>query len=218
MEFDDLQSAWQTLDRRLEQQNAMQLNLIREGKLSKVRSGLRWLQTGQILQILWGAALVLVFAPFWIEHRDVPHLALCGLALHAYGLMFVLFAARDLMLIARVDYSAPVLNIQKQLANLRAWRMRRGLWLGITACFIWVPLMLVILYWAGLDLWLFKPVVVGWFVVSSAVGFAVMLGIIGWLRHPSRTKLKRALDADAAGRSVRRAEAVLEEISQFERA
>lgn len=70
MEIDDFKHAWQTLDRRLEQQHAMQFDLFRDTKMSKVRAGLRLLQTVQVVQITCGALLMLLFAPFWVEHRD----------------------------------------------------------------------------------------------------------------------------------------------------
>ena len=217
MDIDDFKQAWQTLDRRLEQQHEMQLNLFRDTKLSKVRSGLRLLRTGQAIQIACGAILMLLFAPFWVEHLDVLHLVAYGVLLHAYGLMFVLFGARSLHLISCIDYAAPVLEIQKQLESLRVWNLRSAIWFGITGCFIWVPLMLVIFYWLGADIWVHEPQVVGWLVVSSAVALAAMFGIVAALRHPSLSRLKQSLDEDAAGRSVRRAQAVLDEIKQFER-
>ncbi len=217
MELDDFKQAWQTLDRRMEQQHAMQLNLFRETKLSRMRSGLRLMRSGQVLQIICGVLLMLVFAPFWIEHRMVPHLALYGLLLHAYGLMFVLFAARDLELIGRIDYAAPVLEIQRQLASLRAWRLRSGFWFGVTGCLIWVPLLLVIVYWLGADLWVHRPDVVGWLVFNGVVAVAALFGIIAWLRRPSLEGLRRSLDTEAAGRNIRRAQAALDEIARFER-
>lgn len=217
MDIEDFKQAWQTLDRRLEEQHAMQLSLFRDTKLSKLRSGLRLLRTGQAVQIVCGALLMLLFAPFWVQHRDVPHLTMYGLLLHAYGLMWVLFAARDLTLIGRVDFAAPVLDIQRQLETLRAWRMRSALWIGITGCFIWVPLMLVVFHWLGADLWVRNPSLVAWFVVSSAVSVAALFGIVAVLRHPRFAKLKRSLDADMGGRGLRRAEAALDEIARFER-
>jgi hypothetical protein len=65
--------------------------------------------------------------------------------LHAYGLLLVLFAVRSLHLIGCIDYAAPVLRIQRQLAELRRWRTRVE-WplFGIVGCFIWIPLLLVI--------------------------------------------------------------------------
>jgi len=205
MELDEFKLAWQTLDRRLEQQHAMQLNLFRETKLSKVRSGLRMLRTGQVIQIACGALLMLLFAPFWIEHLDVLHLALCGLLLHAYGLMLVLFAARDLALIGGIDYAAPVLDIQRRLETLRAWRTRSALWFGITGCFIWVPLMLVVFYWLGADVWMRNPDVVAWLVASSVVSLAVLFGIVDYVWYKRQlAKLTKFASDDREWRQMGR--------------
>ena len=38
MELDDFKQAWQTLDRRLEQQNTLSLRLYADGKLEKARA------------------------------------------------------------------------------------------------------------------------------------------------------------------------------------
>jgi hypothetical protein len=41
MELDELKHAWKTLDRRLEQQNALGLQMLRDGRLERARRGLR---------------------------------------------------------------------------------------------------------------------------------------------------------------------------------
>ena len=56
MEADELKSAWQSLDRRLSQQNDIQLALLRDHKLERARGGLRPLIVGQVLQMLLGVA------------------------------------------------------------------------------------------------------------------------------------------------------------------
>jgi hypothetical protein len=215
LELDDLKQAWQVLDRRLARQEAMQLLAFRESRLQKARSGFRRLAFGQGIQIVAGVALMLVFAPFWVAHRDSLHLLVYGLSLHAYGLMLVLFAARDLYLIDRIDYAAPVLDIQKRLAELRAWHLRYGWGFVIAGCFVWTPLMLVIFYWLGADIWVHKPQVVYWFVASSFVALGASYGLVRLAKHfPGMAK---AIDESAAGRSVTQAQAVLDEIARFER-
>lgn len=218
MELDDFFAAWQTLDRRLEQQHFDHQQWFRDSRIARARSGLRALARGQIGQLIAGATLMFWFAPFWVEHRDVAHLFVYGVLLHAYGLMFVLFAARDLYLIGRVDYAAPVLEIQKQLAALRAWRLRSGLMFAISGCFVWTPFMLVIFYWLGADVWVLNPGVVGWFVASSFVALGLTWGLVRWARQPGRIRIAKYLDDSAAGMSLSRAQAELEEIARFERA
>lgn len=216
-ELDDLKSAWQTLGRNLERQHALTIHQLRETKLTRFRSGFRWLVTGQVVQIICGVLLAAFAARFWINHLGVVHAMIYGISLHAYGVMLIIFAARDLSLIQRLDYAAPVLALQKQIADLRRWHVRTALWFGITGCFIWIPLMLAIFYSLGADVWVRNPEVAGWFVVSGLVPAALLVGIVLWSRRPGRAKLAKNLEDNSVGRSVNRAQALLEEIAQFER-
>ena len=215
MELDDFKTAWQTLDRRLEQQYALDFQVFKDGRISKIKSALRPLVLGQIAQIVCGVLLVIVFSRFWVAHRHVPHLMLCGILLHAYSVLLIIFAARDLHLIRSLDYTAPVLQIQRQLAELRVRRVRVAPWVfGVTGCFIWIPLTLVVFKWLGADVWVNAPSVVYIFIACGLICLAFLLGLMKWARAPHRAK---ALDDSSAGRSVCRAEAVLDEIARFEK-
>ena len=57
MELDDFKQAWQSLDRRLEQQHVLSQQLFKDGKLDRTRRGLRPLKLGQGVQILVGAKI-----------------------------------------------------------------------------------------------------------------------------------------------------------------
>lgn len=218
MELDELKTAWQTLDRRLQQNTALNQRVLLESRLDKTRSDLRPLVIGQSVQIVAGVVLMLVFAPWWVEHRATFHLALCGFLLHAYGLMFVLFAARNLYLIQRLDYAAPVLDVQKRLAALRVWRVKiEAPIFGIVGCFIWVPFILVELEWvAGIDLWRSAPALVLWGIGISAACALLLHGLWRWTRRPRWAAWAAFWDNAAAGRSVQRAQAALEDIRRFE--
>jgi len=214
-ELDELKSAWQALDARLQRNADLNATLLRERHARKARRGLRPLVVGQVLQIVFGAGLMLLSAPYWLAHRDSPHLLVCGLALHAGGVVYVLFAARNLYLIQRLDYAAPVIGIQKRLAALRAWRVRiEAPVLAVVGCFLWIPLVLVALEaLAGIDLWRIAPESTLWMLLFGGVGVLAFYGAWRW----SRKRWARAWDDHAAGSSVRRAEAALEELHEFER-
>ena len=216
-ELDDLKSAWQTLSRNLERQHALTLHQFRETKASRFRSGFRWLVIGQVVQIICGAVLTVISARFWLNHIGVVHAMIYGISLHVYGVMLIAFAVRDLALIQRLDYAAPVLELQKQIAALRQWHVRAALWFGITGCFIWIPLILAIAYSAGADIWLRNPGVVGWLALSGLVPAALLVAIVLWSRRPGMAKLAKNLEDNSVGRSVNRAQALLDEIAQFER-
>ena len=217
MELDDFKAAWQTLDRRLAEQNALNIHLFKEAKLTQVKSQLRPLMIGQVVQLIAGILMSLLFGSFWFDHLDKPHLMLCGLALHAYGIMFIVLAGRELHAINQIDYAAPVVEIQKQLANLRTWRIRMAPLFAITGSIIWIPLLLVIFAWLGADVWTDDPNVVYWFIASSVISLAIVFGIIHWLRHPSRQGLANSLDEGSVGQSIRRAQHTLVELERFAR-
>ncbi|MEP6908654.1 MAG: hypothetical protein ABI858_11850, partial [Pseudoxanthomonas sp.] len=74
LELDELKATWQALDRKLTQSNAIQLQLFKDGRLKKMRTGLRPLFWGQVVQILFGVLCILIGIAFWSQHREVMHL------------------------------------------------------------------------------------------------------------------------------------------------
>jgi hypothetical protein len=213
--LDDLKLAWNELNRKLERQNALTLHELKQNKLARFRSGLRPLVLGQTLQLILGAVIAGWSAEFWISHITNAHLMICGVLLQAYGIMFIVFAARDLALIRRIDYSAPVVVIQKRLAELRAWHIRAAFWYGMTGSVIWLPVMLLLLHALGTDLWIDKPNKVYWLIASAFACLAFNYGLLLLARSPGRCG--RSLRNSRIGRSVNRAQESLDEIENFER-
>ncbi len=100
----------------------------------------------------------------------------------------------ELRLLADIRYTTPVLTLQKQLATLRAWRRRNGLFFLYSGCFLWIPLMLMVFAGWGVDLWSRQPLVVAGFFVSGAVcALGVYLGL-RWARRcwPSSARPERS--------------------------
>lgn len=214
MELDELKQSWQAQDRRLAQQHAFNLQLHRDSRMEKMRHGLRPLWVGQIVQIVAGALLSLVAGDFWFEHRQYPHLLFCGVLVHLYGVLMIVFAARNLYLIKQVDYAAPVLEIQRRLAELRAWKTRiEAPVFMVTGCFAWIPALLMLFAGLGADVWRLHPAVVLWLCASGVASLLLMWLVIRLIR---RVWGARVLEREAAGYSVRRAEAVLEEVRRFQ--
>lgn len=207
MELDDLKIAWQTLDRRLTEQNSLHLELRKERKLGLVKSALRPALIGNLLQLLVGLAMEFLFAPFWVQHLDNPYLLASGLLLHGYALMFVIYAAREIYLILELDYSGSVLTIQKQLDYLQTWRRRMAPHLGIVGSVIWIPLILVVLQWLGVEVALDDPKVLIWLVSSLLVSLAVLFVLVKWVH---------IFDDKSVGWNLLRARTSLDELAQFE--
>lgn len=184
MEMHELQQAWGQLESRLEQQGRQLDRLHRQRGVDAVRSRLRWLSLGQLVELLVGLAIVLWAGGYWYDHREHAHLVVYGLALHAYGLGLLCFAVTQLLWLASINYDAPVLTVQGKLHRLAQLRVCSGRVMLAAGMVAWVPLLLVVLRGFGLDLWLTQPGVV-W--ANLGVGIAIAAGL-EWSqrRHPER--------------------------------
>jgi hypothetical protein len=213
MELDDFRQAWQELDRRLEQQRALNARLFVESRVDRLRHGLRPLVWGQVAQVALGLLVAVLAGAFWATRLDVPHLLVCGVLLHLYGLALIAFAARRLYLIHGIDRAAPVLAIQHRLARLRAWRVRvEGPFNAVAGCFVWILVLWANLAWYGIDLWAGGRSL-AWMSLCAGAGL-VVVGLVVWGMR--RAGHGRTLEDRAAGRSVQNAEAVLAEIERFQ--
>lgn len=219
MELDELKAAWLSLDRRLEQHNAMNLQLFKDGRMQKLRSSLRPLYWGQILQILFGVLFAVLAGSFWPDHLDVPHLLLSGLIVHVYGVLSIVMGGITLGMISRVnsDYSAPVLEIQKRLAKVRRFYVLGGMIIGLPWALLWMPVLVVLAGLGGVDLWKHAPSV---FWIGGSIGVAILLGTAWfhrWSRSPKRPRLAQAMEDSVTGGSLIKAKRILGEIEQFEK-
>jgi hypothetical protein len=214
MELDDYKSAWQALNQKLDQQNGLNLYLLREGRAEKARRGLRPLVWGQAIQMVLGALLILFSVGFWSNHRHVPHLLLTGLLMHAYGLATILFSVRMQVLIHRIDFGAPVVDIQKQLAQLRRFFVVGGFWIGLPWWLLWIPLTIMAFMGLGVDIYLRAPQVITINVAACASGLVLTLLFLRWAQ--GRPKLAKMLEDSAAGSSLNKAQRRLDEIARFE--
>jgi len=215
MELDDLKPALKAREAR--SMTALDPKLAQIGALEKATSRLRPLKFWLIVQMLAGVVFTILFASYWSAHLDNVPLMLCGIVMHAYSVLLIVFGGIELSMVNRVDYAAPVVAIQKQLARLRAWRIHTQAWLGLPHWILWVPLTLIafnVLF--GADIYANAPSVVAMFFAVGIAGLAVTLGLLRWAREPSRKRIGDYLDDSAAGSSLRRTQTFLDEIARFE--
>jgi hypothetical protein len=216
MELDDLKAAWQTLDRRLDAQSALNLHIFRDGKLDKARRGLRPLFVGQLLQMAFGLAFILLAGLLWSGKPDAVSVILAGITLHAYGVACIIAAGITLGRIQHIDYSSAVVDIQKQLAGLRTSYIYSGMIAGLPWWFLWVPILMVLSGLSGVNLYVQAPDLV-W--TGLGIGAAGLLGtwwFHRWSRHPSRPRMAQMMEDSVAGTGLKKAQSVLDEIARFE--
>ncbi|GAB3784053.1 hypothetical protein [Dyella agri] len=220
MELDEMKLAWQALGQQLERQNALGLELLRQGRASRLRGHLRPLVWGLSLQVALGIAIMLWGISFWSTHTAIWQAMACGIAMQAFGTLAFIFPIRLLAMQQGIDYAAPVVEIQRRLAQMRAWRVKvEAPVFALLGSVIWIPALLM---WGqyegdrfGLDLWQhMQPGVMVWLLLSVGVSVGVVFlarFVVRRLGHG------RWLENSLAGGSIVKAEAALAEIARFER-
>ncbi len=214
MELDDMKLAWQSLDHRLEKQHALNVRIYRDNRLDRMRRGLQPLVWGQALQMVIGALGLLVLAPIWIAYRQDAAVLIAGVVMHVYCLGLIVFGALVQGNIARLDYAAPVLVIQRQLLKLRRiYAVGGALVVGLPWWFLTAPLLVVLTRGGIMQN---APSVIWIQLAIGAVGLLATFWFHRWSHQPERAALARKLDDSTTGGSIRRAQAATDDIARFE--
>ena len=221
MELDDFKSAWQALDQRLQLDNTLKLHGLRERNLDKARGNLRPLFWGQVVQTLFGIPFILLAALLWIRGgqsgEGLPWTTIvAGIVVQLYGIATIAMAGQTLLRIREIDYTQPVVDIQKRLAVLRRTYIVNGMLAGLPWWFLWVPLLMVLAGLGGHDLYANAPELVWIGLGVGVAGLAATAWFHRWSRDPARPRLARAVDASVTGGSLQRARAQVDEIARFE--
>jgi len=215
-DFDDLRLAWRHLDQRLARQEAIALDGLRHRRLDGVRATLRPLRWGQRLQIPLGALVVVWAAWTWRSRWDMVNVRTAAFVVQAYGVALIVAGAQTLAMLARIDYGAPVLEIQRRLAALQRWYGLSGLVLGMAWWLLWLPVLVTLAGAFGIDLVARGCWALGGYVAVSVVGLLASLWLVRWAERSSRPAVRAWAERAATGESLYRAAAALDEIRRFE--
>jgi len=218
MELEEMKLAWQNLDRRLEEHLSRNKKALLQEKLEKAPTKLRPLVWGQGIQILTGSIMALMAAGFWSATSDIPHLFYAGISLHIYGLLLIAFGIAMQATMSRVDYAAPVIEIQKRLARVRGLYIQYGTILGLVWWLLWIPLTMVVFAWGfGFDIYANGPqiMITSWWIIGFT-GLIATLCFMAWASK--RPDLSKKMEDGAAGKSLNNAIKFLDEIADFEKA
>lgn len=213
MELDDLKAAWAELDRKLTATRAEVTRL----HTARSKSTLRPLAWKLGWEVCEGATVVLLSALYLGNHPDELRFALPGVALLALGLLGLAAAVWQCELLRRIDQSAPVVDIQTRLAELRAFRLR--VWLGVMfLCpLMWVLGGIVLFKVAGVDVY----TAFGWPWVAANFAFGVVfLGVAVWAAQALAARFRGSwwltrLADGLTGRSLARAAEQARQAAEF---
>ena len=215
MELDEMKLAWQSLNQQLQRESAISLALYTDHKLTAVRSRLRPLFIGQLLQLFFGLCFLLLAVALWSSRPTAVSVIAAGVVVHAYGIACIVMAALVIGAISKIDYAGSVVEIQQKLARVRHAYIVGGIVAGLTWWFLWIPILMVLLALVHVNLYAHAPSVIWGGTAVGLVGLAGMLWLYAQSRKPGHERLRRFVDEAVVGRSLQRAQAQLDAVRQF---
>jgi hypothetical protein len=228
MDLDDLKNRLAEQDAKLDRALRLNTMAVRELRLAKTRSSLRWLVPGIVFELLLAIVGTVWLGDFLAGHLREPGFFFPAALLDLGVIAYLGSCIRQLALIGSLDYSLPVVALQKELGRLRVLRLRTTKWTMVLSFALWFPALVVLLRgFLGVDLWRILGAIgpgngsfLAWVVANGLFGLAVALAIV-WIsnRYADRADrspaLQRLLDG-LAGRSLARARSSLDSIVRFE--
>lgn len=219
MELDDLKQALIRLDRRLEEQTAVNVAQVRREARSRLEESLRPLGRAQTWLIVTGALTTFVGVAVWHGTRGtISGPFVSGVILHLYGIAMIVFGAVTKVLIAGIDWSGPVLEIQRRLARVRKAHVLAGIVIGLSWCMLWIPALIALAQFLfGVDIFAPSPSTWLW-MMAGGLGLMIAAGLFQyWAGVTGRTAVSAAIGRAYTGEHLARAQAELDSIQRFER-
>jgi hypothetical protein len=220
MDFDTLQRRWdrlnETLDTRLDQQS----QALRGLYLQTVQRAVRRRSWGLSAEVIITIPVLLLLGSFLAAHITELRFFVPALLLQLFAIVQLALHIHKLVVLRSLDYSEPVVSIQKRLARLRVRWLRQLVWLYACIPLLWPPLLIVAMQGLlGLDAYTLLGL--PYLGVNLLVGLACV-PLVLWLARALAPRvghvpaLRRLVD-DLTGRSLREALDALDAAAAFER-
>ncbi|HMQ35711.1 MAG TPA: hypothetical protein PKD53_33710 [Chloroflexaceae bacterium] len=220
MDFDTLQRRWdrlnETLGTRLEQQS----QALRALSLQTVERAVRRRSWGLTAELIITIPVLLLLGSFLVATLDEPRFFVPALLLQLFAIVQLALHIHTLVILRSLDYSEPVVHIQKQLAALRVRWLRQLVWLYACLPLLWPPLLIVGMRGLlGLDAY----ALLGLTYLGANLLFGLAcVPLVLWLARilaprVAHVPLLQRLVDDLTGRSLREALDALDAAAAFER-
>ena len=219
MELQDLKNRWAEYDRKLDASLRLNTRILREINLDRVDSALKRLTRLIVFELLLDLAAVIALGAFIVSHIGEVRFLAPAVLLDVCAIGFVITSIRQLVALNSLDYSAPVVAIQKQLGVLRIERIRVTKWVLLLSPLLWTPLLIVALEGLfGVDAFRFLDGT--WLAANLLFGLA-FIPLMLWAARRLADRwqgspLLQSLMDDLAGRSLIDAAGFLGTLSHFE--
>jgi hypothetical protein len=218
MELDELKVRWQEQDRKLDECLRLNQRLLRESILSKADTSLRRLSRVLWFELLVNVAGMAILGAFVSDHWREPRYLLPAVLLQVGLAALIAGSARQLAVIMRLDYAAPIVAIQRQVEGLRRERIRVMQWALLLSPLAWMPLFVVAMR-GLLAVDVYATFDTAWLISNVVFGLAVIpTGL--WISHRFADRLERSpliqrLLRDIGGQNLAKATDFLNSLARF---
>jgi hypothetical protein len=216
MELNELKSTWQVLEKTLERSNQLSAAIWRHQKLEETNRSLRPLKLNQVFQIFFGVLFILLAALLWITKPTAISVIAGGVLIQAYGIGCVMTAGMVFSALGRIDYAAPVVEVQEGLARVRRAYGICVLVAGLSWWFLWIPLLMLLAGLVHINLYAHAPSLIWMGVAIGIVGLLGTYGLYAYARRSSNMQLRQFVERAAFGSSLHKALQQLKEVRAFE--
>jgi drug/metabolite transporter (DMT)-like permease len=218
MEFDELKATWQILEKALERGNQLSVAMLRQQKLDATHRSLRPLRWNQAFQIFIGVLFILLAALLWSTKPAAIPVILAGVAVQAYGIGCIITAGIVFASLGRIDYAAPVVQMQAGLAQVRRAYGICVVVAGLSWWFMWIPLLVLLAALANINLYGHAPSVIWIGIAIGVVGLSGTYGMYLYSLKSSNKTFRQFVERATFGTSLQNAVQQLNEVRGFEEA
>lgn len=219
MSLDDMKQLWENQDQKLDAVLRLNTRLLQAPVLSKAESATQRLSWLLGIEILLNLLAALWLGSFLWDHAGETRFLLPAAMLHLGVITLLGAGIHQRVAIGSLDYSAPIVEIQKRMESLRAQRLRATMLTLLAAPLAWTPLLIVALKGLlGLDAYAIFPA--RYLIANGLFGLAVIPLAI-WISRRyadrmERSPLVRRLLRDMAGYNLNAATESLSSLARFE--
>jgi len=220
MELDDMKQHLERLDGTLDATLRLNRSVLDQRILDKVDKALRRLGWALGIELALGVVTVLLTGSFVADRVREPRFLVPGLVLHLFAIAQIAMLVRHTVVTRRIDFGAPIVEIQRRIETLRVSMIRTTLWTFLLAPLLWTPLLIVGLEGLfGVDAY----AVLGapYLAANLAVGLALIaIGLLVsrlFADRLSGSPVVRRLMGDLAGTNLAAAQGFLASLSRFEK-
>lgn len=223
MNLDDLRREWAARDNALVENLRINNRLLRENWIAQNMGDIRvkgWL--AQVELLLWLPCIALM-GWFNAQHWGQWAFFIPGVLLQAWFTLMPVLSIRQRIALQSVDYSQPVLALQREIETLKMRRMFTLKWAFLIGQVIWyIPFLIVFFKGVfGVNLYLKGRWVEDFMLINVACGIA-FIPLAVWASRVFAPKLEgkpwfQKFTDNLAGRDMMAAREFLERLARFER-